>query len=385
MITRRSSEDKGKKSSSPFLFRFQSEKTHVKIVYLIVQTGENRPIKVNSKMASSGSNLLPQDILDKIYDYLKNAKDKLLNIIIFFSKEETITQRSIQLLRTVFDDDKLFHGMVDSLAEDTEKLKNDANYYPIMAAIWNYFIKPNIEYVVDRVQRIDLLSIVSNMNLTEASATYNFIATLSRFPQAAQKEIVELIMNAAQQVAVYPTSLELLNQSFNNLLIVTASPYGKYISVGLLAVFLTYDIWNNVRRWWKGEITGEQCAKNIINSCAGVAGGIAGGYVGAKVGSCIAPGIGTVVGAVVGGVIGSALSSSLSQWLTEYFFKSPKEKTLEDAYKFLKLNSDASIDEINDSFRSLANEYNPYIVGSNDNFEKLQYHMSIIKLHKGEF
>jgi hypothetical protein len=77
---------------------------------------------------------------------------------------------------------------------------------------------------------------------------------------------------------------------------------------------------------------------------------------------------------------------SLSRWLTEYFFKSPKKKALEDAYKFLQLNSDASVDEINTNFRRLAiNEYNPNIVGSNDNFKKLQYYMSIIKLHKGEF
>ncbi len=354
---------------------------------MFVQTGENRQIKLNPTMESSQPNiinLIPQEILDKICAYYKNASDKLLGILIYFSKEMTATERTIQILRSVLDDDELFHGMVDRIVEETEKLKKDENYHPVMAAIWNNFIKPNIEYVVDRVQRIDLLSEVSNMTLTEASATYNFIATLSRFPQAAQKEIVELIMNAAQQVGVQPFSLELLNQSFNNLLKVIY-PHGKYISVGLLAVFLTYDIWNNVKQWWNGQITGEQCAKNIINSFAGVAGGVAGGYVGAKVGSCIAPGVGTVFGAVVGGVVGSALSSSLSQWLTEYFFKLPKDEALEDAYKFLKLNSDASVDEINESFRRLANEYNPNKEGNKDNFEKLQYYMSIIKLHKGEF
>ena len=77
-------------------------------------------------------------------------------------------------------------------------------------------------------------------------------------------------------------------------------------------------------------------------------------------------------------------SYSLSQWLTEYFFKSPKEKALIEAYKFLKLNTDASVDEINESFRRLVNEYNPYKVGSDDNFQKLQYYMSIIKWHKSD-
>jgi hypothetical protein len=116
-----------------------------------------------------------------------------------------------------------------------------------------------------------------------------------------------------------------------------------------------------------------------------VAGGVAGGFLGAAVGNYFENEIGIFVEAVVGGVVGSALSYSLSQWLTEYFFKSPKEKALEDAYKFLQLNSDASVDEINTNFRRLVNEFDPNIVGSNDNFQKLQYYMSIIKLDKGEF
>jgi hypothetical protein len=337
-------------------------------------------------MASSEPNPLPQDILDKISAYLQNA-NKLVNIMVFFCKDNAVTQRTIQILRTVIHMDEVFQGIVDRLVEDTEKLKNDENYYPVMAAIWNYHLKPKIEHLneVGGANLSSVKTIVSSMDSTEASLSLTFIAILSRLTTAKQYEIVQLIKDTAELVGVHPSSLDLLNQSFNNLLKVTTSPYGNAISVGLLPVFLTYDIWNHLRRWWKDEITGEQCAKNIIKSCAGVAGGVAGGFLGAAVGNYFENEIGIFVEAVVGGVVGSALSYSLSQWLTEYFFKSPKEKALEDAYKFLQLNSDASVDEINTNFRRLVNEFDPNIVGSNDNFQKLQYYMSIIKLDKGEF
>ena len=100
-------------------------------------------------MASSEPNLLPQDVLEKISAYLQNANDKLVNIMVFFCKDNAVTQRTIQILRTVIHMDEVFQGIVDRLAEDTEKLKNDENYYPVMAAIWNYYLKPNIEYLYE--------------------------------------------------------------------------------------------------------------------------------------------------------------------------------------------------------------------------------------------
>ena len=61
------------------------------------------------------ANLIPQDIMDKIAEYLKPSPEKLVPITIFFANnDETITKRYIQTLRTVFDNEAAFRGVVDN-------------------------------------------------------------------------------------------------------------------------------------------------------------------------------------------------------------------------------------------------------------------------------
>lgn len=62
---------------------------------------------------------------------------------------------------------------------------------------------------------------------------------------------------------------------------VSKLPAGKMVPVGLQAINLTFEAWNNLKLWWRGEISGKRCAKNIIDSLAGIAGGYGGGIAGA--------------------------------------------------------------------------------------------------------
>jgi hypothetical protein len=154
-----------------------------------------------------------------------------------------------------------------------------------------------------------------------------------------------------------------------------------------------------VKQWWKGEISGKLCAKNIIDSCAGLAGGVVGGMAGASIGAAVVtgirlafgtvvapgvPAIGSIIGSVAGGIIGSALATKLSEWLTQYFFNLSQYTVLENAYKFLELECGASNEKINSSFARKASEYIPDKGENDENWFKLQYHMSVIKLSKGE-
>ena len=55
---------------------------------------------------------------------------------------------------------------------------------------------------------------------------------------------------------------------------------------------------------------------------------------------------------------------------------SPKGLVLKEAYKFLQLEENASISEIDYSFFRLANQFK---LGT-DNFQKLQFYMQVIKI-----
>ena len=50
--------------------------------------------------------------------------------------------------------------------------------------------------------------------------------------------------------------------------------------VALAALQLSYEAIQNLRRWWKGEISGKRCAKNIVDATFSIAAGVGGGFAG---------------------------------------------------------------------------------------------------------
>jgi DnaJ-class molecular chaperone len=64
-------------------------------------------------------------------------------------------------------------------------------------------------------------------------------------------------------------------------------------------------------------------------------------------------------------------------------FDLPKDKSLENAFIYMKLNHHASNQEINTRFRELCLQYHPDKGGNAEDFHKLQTSMAIIRLSKG--
>jgi hypothetical protein len=336
-----------------------------------------------SRNQSSQNSGLPSDILNKISKYLENKPDDLSTLMIFLADiDNSSTLKYIQVLRSILNNEKAFQNVVDKLVEETMKLKNDPNYLQMMASILENFLKPYEKKNVGDGEQFDYQAALSNMDHMGATVPYNIVASLSKLDPSAQRRVVQVMIKAAN--ATVKNGLVVGIYNLNNLLRVMRSPALKMVSVGLLAVYLTYEAWNNIKLWWRGEISGKRCAKSIIDSLAGAAGGIGGGIGGAAVGTMIFPGVGTFIGAVVGGVAGSAITGSLSDWLTQQIFNLPKDVALENAYRFLGLQYGASNDEINSSFRRLVLRYHPDKGGDREDFQKLQSCMAIIKLSRGE-
>lgn len=119
-----------------------------------------------------------------------------------FDKFEILTQLAIDVhgksIGGSNDLDKAFQVFLDKLVEDTKKLKNDPNYIRIMADIWNNYLKPNEKANVGEGQRFDFQLVLSDMNLMQTTAAYNFVYTLSKFPPTLQDEVVKLMIQAAE-------------------------------------------------------------------------------------------------------------------------------------------------------------------------------------------
>ena len=206
--------------------------------------------------------------------------------------------------------------------------------------------------------------------------------TLSKLLPSSEARIVNAITNAA----VLPNRMALaIRQSANIALNLSKCISGKMFGFTLAAVYLSYEIYKDICRWWKGEISGVRCVKNVIDGTASMAAGVGGGFAGAAIGTALIPGVGTVIGGIVGGITAASVMSALSDWVTQKIFNLPKEEALENAYRFLGLSYGASNDQINAAFKRLVLKYHPDKGGSYEDWHKLQVSMAVIKASKGEF
>uniref|UniRef100_A0A914PBZ1 J domain-containing protein n=1 Tax=Panagrolaimus davidi TaxID=227884 RepID=A0A914PBZ1_9BILA len=152
----------------------------------------------------------------------------------------------------------------------------------------------------------------------------------------------------------------------------------------LAGVYLVYEIYDNIYRWWNGEISGQRATKNIIDSVAAVGGGAAGASAGAAMGSAFGP-IGTAVGGALGAITGSLTAGHISETFTRWLFDLPKTEALEKAYNVFGVYHNSPNSEVNKAFRNLCRKYHPDKAGGSHNkFTEIQYYMTIIKAARGE-
>jgi hypothetical protein len=91
---------------------------------------------------------------------------------------------------------------------------------------------------------------------------------------------------------------------------------GNVVMIALAAISLSYDAIKNLCRWWRGEITGTRCCKNIVDSTFTIGAGVAGGVGGAALGSIGGP-LGILAGGIISGIISSEAMNFLIDRLTQ--------------------------------------------------------------------
>ena len=176
----------------------------------------------------------------------------------------------------------------------------------------------------------------------------------------------------------------LLNQQPNNLAINLNFVRNQLNMVPLAAVYISFDVYQNIRNWWNGHLSGSMCTKNIVDSVLTNTASAGGVYAGALVGGIFGP-IGVVAGGVVGGYLSSTVVNFLSDKLYEWLFGLPQDGALKNAFKYFNLNFDATNGQINAAYRKLCKKHHPDKGGTVEEFLFVQLNMAIIKASKKKF
>jgi DnaJ domain len=319
---------------------------------------------------------IPDRVTQKLNDMLKG--EDLAKLYMFLARNANNPQFQ-QVLENTVDDDSAFRATVNMMLEDMKKFEADGSYGQVMADVWNALMPFSDNS--GETPHFDFTAALAHPETCRNVAVCNMIAMIAKIPPESQVRMLQVACNMSRVVLGESWAVA-IRDGVSNSLQTFRGVAGKVVPVVLVGVYLAYDVISNMRRWWKGEISGRRCAKNIIDNGIGLAAGIGGGVGGAAIGTLVFPVLGTIIGGLVGGIVATELAKRVSDWFTQKIFDLPQSEALENAFRVLGVHHDATNSEINTEFRRLCLKHHPDKGGDVEDFHKLQYAMQVIKMSR---
>jgi DnaJ domain len=284
------------------------------------------------------------------------------------NKDVVIWNTLISLAKT---SRKAFDICIKQLIDDTRTVDNNPVFLEHMVDVHQALL------AADQGQFDPATFSLANFSrAAPASAGVVLCRELARLPAAQQTQMLTIIRTLAGESSAIASYTGRAISVFSQV-------SGRVALVALSAVYLSWEAFQSIRQWWRGEISGKRCAKQVIDATVTFAAGLGGGAGGAAIGSLAGP-VGSIAGALIGGLIVSITAEKCIDWLTQKIFDLPQDVAVERAYDYLGVKPSASNSDINAAFRRLCLLYHPDKGGNKEKFFELQSNMSIIKLHRGE-
>ena len=311
-----------------------------------------------------------------VYEKLIKSTDgeELARVSWFLGKEQKAFQNTsddppmLSQLKRIHEcgKDGAFKSFVKIIAEDTKQAKNNADFLAELHSV-NQDLMPYSGSPKDQLKALS-----EHVKSARTGALIGLGSCWSAMSPATQMAVLRVITTGAASAS-----------TSGALVAYVGAKTGALVSVALASVYLAYDAIRSIRSWFKGEISGARCAKNIIDSVGTTACSVGGGIGGAALGTFFGP-AGIIVGAILGGAAGAGIGSALFDALTTEIFDLPKDAAVEKAYRYLGVSPRASNGDVNLAHKRLCREYHPDKGGSKEKFVELQTMFSLIKLDRGE-
>eukprot|EP00794_Sanderia_malayensis_P004974 gene4974-5622_t len=325
-----------------------------------------------------------EKVREKLVSVFQGREEVLCRVLFFLDQEDLAYKDNLdrpyspywRSLKSTVNHDNAFRMYAEQLAENTKIAENNMAFKLTMQKVYEELLNYSEEPCpADQYQGFDVVRL-HNSELCNTSAFSGLARAWSIIPaesQEAVRSIIRYVVTNRNMLSGVDEIVGLVNRSG-----------GTVVMVTLASVYLTWEAYKNIRRWWNGEISGKRCAKCIIDSIAAVGAGVAGGVAGVALGTFLTGPIGAVAMGVLGGIVGSAGGNYLVDFLTQKIFDLPKSEVVEKAYNYLGVKPSAPNCEVNAAFHKLCRLHHPDKGGRKEEFIILQCHMSAIRQQRGE-
>ena len=323
------------------------------------------------------------EVRNKLAEVFNDNGEDLVRILFFLDEEDKAYKDDSdrpyapqwKSLKATLKMDEAFRQYAKRLSDETRISEKDQKFRKRMNIIYEHMLVHCDDRVaIEKYQKTDPNRIhddaVSKSAFSGLARAWSIIPAESK--SSLMKSIREIVGNSRM------TKVE-------NFARIADEIGGTTAMVALAAIHISFDAYIHIQRWWKGEISGERCIKNVLDSTFTIGAGMAGSAAGAYIGSAIAGPLGGVIGGAAGGWFTAAGMNYISDWMTQMLFGLPKKEALENAYRYLGVEMTASNARVNTAFRKLALKHHPDRGGNQDDFLILQLNMAVIKQAREDF
>lgn len=316
---------------------------------------------------------------EKLADVFKHKGEDLARILFYLDEEDKAYKDNIKrpyapqwkTLKATVKNDDAFRALANRLSDETRIGEKDQEFRKRMNMLHETMLSHSDNPVsIKDYQKLDLARAFDH-NATFMSALGGLAKAWSIIPAESKISIMESI-----ELIVHKSTMD----TVKTVTTFTDKYGGTRVMVALAAINIAYETYRSIQRWWRGEISGERCIKNVLDSSFTVVAGMGGGTAGAYYGAIVGGPPGAVLGGIAGAYVSATAMNYLSDWITQKMFGLPKEEALENAYRYLGVEMTASNAEINTAFQTLVLKLHPdRKEGSHAEFYILQLNMGIIK------
>ena len=268
-------------------------------------------------------------------------------------------------LRITFFDENAFKSYASQLLMDSKQGEMENSFLKDVKGLYAEMQNPSTATVIERYQGLDVTPLKYS-SWAKAFSLSNLACMWDTLPAEYKTAVVDTIRNLAVSAGTialrYPVTIA---------------------TVGLAGVQLGYQVYQHIKRWWKGELAGEWCAKYVIDDTAATVVGTTGAVSGVALGSLVGP-WGAAIGCVLGALVTGLAANALIERITKHIFGLPNSEAASKAYQYLEVPTGASNSEVNSAYHKLCLKHHPDKGGDKEEFFVLQLHMSIIRQDRGE-